>query len=118
MARILIAEQHPAVRRLLELRLEQLGHEPVLWTVGREVDVAEIDAVLVEPADAETLAFARELRREHPSLPIVISSVRGRTLETAWLRPAAHLVKPFALSRLERAVGDALALALPLGRAA
>lgn len=117
MARILIAENRQAVRRLMELRVERLGHEPVAWT-GQDVDAAELDAVLVEPADPEALAFARELRRAHPSLPIVISSVRERTLETASLRPTAHLVKPFALSRLERALADALALALPLGRAA
>jgi CheY-like chemotaxis protein len=117
MARILIAEQHPAVRRLLERRLQHLGHEPVTWN-GGDVAVETIDAALVEPADPETLAFARTLRRAQPDLPIVVSSVRGRTLETAWLRPAAHLVKPFAVSRLERALDDALALALALPRAA
>lgn len=115
MARILIAEKHPAVRRLLELRVQHLGHEAVVWT--DDVDPATIDAALVEPVDLETLSFARTLRRDHPELPIVISSVRGRTLETAWLRPSAHLVKPFALSRLQRALDDALALALPLARA-
>jgi CheY-like chemotaxis protein len=117
MARILIAENRQAVRRLMELRVEQLGHQPVTWT-GGAVHVAEVDVALVEPANPETLAFARQLRRDHPNLPIVISSVRERSLETAWLRPAAHLVKPYALSRLERALDDALAFALPLGRAA
>jgi CheY-like chemotaxis protein len=116
MARIVIAEKQPAVRRLLEVRLLQLGHEPVAWT-DEGLDRETLDAALVEPADPETLSFARMLRRDHPELPIVVSSVRGRTLESAWLRPAAHLVKPFALSRLERAVNDALALALPLARA-
>jgi DNA-binding response OmpR family regulator len=117
MARILIVEKQPTIQRLLELRITQLGHEPVVWT-DEETDPSEVDAAVVEPADPETLAFARELRRTDPSLPIVISSVRERTLESAWLRPAAHLVKPFALSRLERALDQALALALPLGKAA
>jgi CheY-like chemotaxis protein len=116
-ARILVAEKHPAVRLLLERRLEHLGHEPVAWD-GGDAAVETVDAALVEPADPETLAFARTLQRDHPDLPIVVSSVRGRTLETAWLRPAAHLVKPFAVSRLEQALDAALALALPLPRAA
>lgn len=117
MARILVAEKHPAVRRLLALRLEQLGHEPVAWD-GGHAEVETIDAVLVEPADPETLAFVRALRRDEPDLPIVVSSVRGRTLETAWLRPVAHLVKPYGIGRLERALDDALALALPFATAA
>jgi CheY-like chemotaxis protein len=117
MARILVAEKHPSVRRLLELRLERLGHEPVAWD-GGDVAVETVDAALVEPADPETLALARTLRRSHPDLPIVVSSVRGRTLETAWLRPTAHLVKPFAVSRLEHALDAALALALPVAKAA
>jgi CheY-like chemotaxis protein len=116
MARILVAEKHPAVRRLIELRLEQLGHQPVAWD-GGDVAVETVDAAVVEPDDLETLSFARTLRRDHPHLPVVISSARGRTLETAWLRPAAHLVKPYSLSRLERALDDTLALALPLARA-
>ena len=116
MARILLAEKHPTVRRLLELRLEQLGHEPVACD-GRTEIGETVDAAIVEPADPETLWFARLLRRDYPNLPIVFSSSRGRTLETAGLRPAAHLVKPFALSRLERALDDALALALPLAHA-
>jgi CheY-like chemotaxis protein len=116
MARILVAEKHPSIRRLLELRVEQLGHEPVAWD-GGSAAVETVDVVILEPADPETLWFARMLRRDHPELPIVIASSRGRTLETAWLRPAAHLVKPFALSRLERALDDALALALPFAKA-
>lgn len=116
MARILVAEKHPAVRRLLELRLERLGHVPVAWD-DPAVPLETVDAALVEPADPETLAFARTLRRDDPDLPIVVSSVRGRSLETASLRPTAHLVKPFAISRLERAVDDALALAWPMAQA-
>jgi CheY-like chemotaxis protein len=116
MARILVAEKHPAVRRLLEVRLERLGHVPVGWD-DPAVALETVDAAVVEPADAETLAFARSLRRSDPDLPIVVSSSRGRTLETASLRPAAHLVKPFAISRLERAVDDALALSWPLAQA-
>jgi len=48
----------------------------------------------------------------------VVSSSRGRTPESASLRPAAHRVKPSGLDRLERALDDALALALPFARVA
>ena len=113
MARILVADKDPAVRRLLEARLDHLGHEPVSWD-GETAAVHGIDAALVEPSDPETLWFARVLRRDQPHVPIVVSSSRGRTLETASLRPSAHLVKPFALSRLERALDDALAPDYPL----
>lgn len=117
MARILVVEKQPAARRLLEFRLEQLGHEAVAWN-GADVALETIDAALVEPADPEALSFARAVRRAQPDLPIVVCSSRGRTLETAWLRPAAHLAKPYAVSRLERALDDALALALPFAKVA
>ena len=117
MARILVVENGPPARRLLEFRLEQLGHQPVAWD-GGDVAVETIDAALVEPADPDALSFARALRAADPDLPIVISSVRGRTLETARLRPVAHLLKPFAASRLERALDDALARSWPLPHAA
>jgi DNA-binding LytR/AlgR family response regulator len=113
MARILLAETNHSVRRLLELRIESLGHEPVVWD-GGDVAATTVDVAIVEPADRASLSLARTLRRADPDLPIVVSSVRGRTLESAWLRPAAHLVKPYAASRLERALDDALALSLPL----
>jgi CheY-like chemotaxis protein len=115
-ARILVAEKHPSVRRLLELRLERLGHEPVAWA-GDGIELEDVDAAVVEPADPETLSFARSLRRDDPHMPMVVSSVRGRTLESASLRPAAHLVKPFALSGLERALDAALAPAWQLAAA-
>jgi CheY-like chemotaxis protein len=116
MARILIAEKHPTVRRLLELRVERLGHEAVAWA-GGAVAPQSVDAAVVEPADEETLSVARSLRKADPHLPIVFSSVRGRTLESASLRPAAHLVKPFALSGLEQALDSALAPAWQLAHA-
>jgi CheY-like chemotaxis protein len=116
MARVLIADDNPAVRRLLELRLLRLGHEPLTWA-GEEVDPEDIDLLIVEPAGSAPLALARELRSRAAGLPIVISSIRPRTLETARLRPTAHLLKPFALSRLQRALDSALEAAYPLARA-
>jgi CheY-like chemotaxis protein len=117
MARILVADTNPAMRRLLELRLARLGHEALPWD-GDDPGDADVDLAIVETADVEALALARALRRARPELPIVVSSSRGRSLETASLAPAAHLLKPYALSRLAAALDVALELARPLARAA
>jgi CheY-like chemotaxis protein len=106
-ARILILEPNPDVRLLFEAQLRQLGHDPVVWEHG-PVDLESLDCAVVEPAPAEALERARELRRELPDLPIVFISTRPPSVETAALRPRRHLVKPVLLGRLERLLDEAL----------
>ena len=67
-----------------------------------------MDVAVIEPATPPGLRLARQLRAERPSLPLVIASVRAPSQVTRMLEPAAHVVKPFRLADLGRAVEAAL----------
>lgn len=106
MARILICEPHDDISALLELVVRRLGHEPV---TGRET--GPVDAAVIEPGEEDGLRLARELRAR--DVPVLFTSIYPPEAEVLALEPTAYLVKPFPLYALERALGDALALAVP-----
>ena len=105
MARILIVEPHAYIRRLLELVVLRLGHEPVVTSEGLP-DPEEIDAGVIEPGDGSGLALARRLRAR--GCPIVLTSIFPAGAEARSLEPVAYLVKPFPLHKLERALASVL----------
>jgi CheY-like chemotaxis protein len=107
MARVLIYEPDAALRQLLELQVEHLGHEVA---DGTEL----FDIAVIEPAEPTGLELASELRDLLPHLPIVFASTHHPTSETHALRPHAHLVKPFGLRRLGSALAGAVEM-LPVG---
>jgi DNA-binding response OmpR family regulator len=107
-ARILIVEPHPDIRRLLELVVRRLGHEPVVRRDGQPEPEA-IDAGVIEPGDGSGLLVARQLRAR--GLPVVLTSIYPADAEARSLEPAAYLVKPFPLHRLERALTAVLPIA-------
>jgi hypothetical protein len=105
-ATILIVDPDSATRSLLELLCERLGHAaigPREWVGGMEPDL-----LLLEPASRPGLRLARGVRRRFPHLPILCVSIDGPSGETIALRPAAHVMKPFRRSQLERALEHAL----------
>jgi DNA-binding response OmpR family regulator len=103
-ARILLDEPHPDVRQLMEVVVRRLGHEPVARSAD-DLRLDGIEAAIVEPASGG-LALARRLR-EH-DVPVVFTSIFPAEDETLALEPAAYLVKPFALHKLESALAAAL----------
>ena len=106
MATILIVDPDSATRSLLELLCERLGHRPIgprEWIEGQEPDL-----LLLEPASRPGVRLARGYRRRFPRLPILCVSIDGPNDETTSLAPAAHLMKPFRRSQLERALEQAL----------
>jgi DNA-binding response OmpR family regulator len=105
-ARVLISEPHPDSRALFELVVRRTGHEPV--GLGELADREPPELMILEPASGEALAIARQLRRRLEDLPIICASIRPANGETAALRPAAYLVKPFRLAELEAALTSAL----------
>lgn len=110
MARVLIAEPEPDLRLLAEQAVLELGHEPLsvdAHTAGCRVDVL----LLATSADAVELAQA--LRRRQPELPIVTLGTVAAGPETHALRPVEHLVKPYTLRDLQRALGRAHAARRP-----
>lgn len=107
MARILIAEPEPDLRLLAEQAVLELGYEPVLleaYTGGTPVDV-----LLLATSDG-AVAIAHAHRRSDPALPIVCVGTLGLTAEIRRLEPVAHLLKPYTLSDLARALTRAVAI--------
>lgn len=105
MARILVVEPHPEVRELLERVVARLGHEAV---VESDPDPLGVDLVLVEPQGWGAVDLAQRAR-EASGAAVLCISVAPPTEASRALEPVAHMVKPFALSELDRAVLDALA---------
>jgi len=108
MARILISEPHPDLRVLIEAVVRRTGNEPVGHgeLIGEDATPA---AMILEPASADGLAAAAQLRRQLEDLPIICASIFPPTDESTALGPVAHLIKPFRLRELEAAIVSALA---------
>ena len=106
-ARVLISEPHPDSRALFELVVRRAGHQPV--GLGELADRDPPELMILEPASGEALAVAHQLRRRLEDIPNICVSIRPANGETAALRPAAYLVKPFRLAELEAALTAALA---------
>jgi CheY-like chemotaxis protein len=123
MAKILVIDDEPQVRRLIRQMLTRAGHEVAeaadgvegLATVRKQLpDVIITDILMPNKEGIETI---RDVRREAPGLPIlVISGNAGSTLymEMAKMLGAhAALAKPFRSAELLRAVDDLLAQVPP-----
>lgn len=110
MARILISESHPEVRKLLIRMVSTLGHEPVCAHAPRPGFLDGVDVVLVEPATPSGAVLAYATQLIDPEMPIVCVTVApDPEINVAF---AAILVKPFTLLGL----GCAIQLALGRGR--
>lgn len=102
--KIVICEPDPEVRELLGHVVVRLGREACSELNGGR----DIDALLVEPADVESIELAIAVRSACPGVPVVCLSVDPPTAGSRRLEPVAHLLKPFALPELERALHKAL----------
>jgi hypothetical protein len=103
-ARVLICEPHPEVRELLRRVVVRLGHEPLL----DDADLGPVDAILLEPAHSPSVERAQAFRAVDGGTPIVCASIELPDAGSRRLRPAAYLVKPFALPDLEHALKGVL----------
>jgi hypothetical protein len=102
---VLIAEPEPDLRLLAEQAVLELGHEPVLLDPGAAGAYADV-LLLADSRDA--VAIARAHRRLDPALPIVCLGTLGAGADIRRLRPVAHLLKPYTLSDLARALALAV----------
>jgi len=107
MARILISEPHPDLRVLIEAVVRRTGNEPV--GRGELIGGDAPAAMILEPASADALAAAAQLRSRLEELPIICASIFPPSDESCALSPVAHLIKPFRLRELEAAIVSALA---------
>jgi len=107
-ARIFILEPEPELRELLARVVARLGHEPIQH-VEATSDVEVGDVVIVEPGDEKAYAGALAIHRRLPEVPIVCVSVYSEVPGDAKaLDPVAHVLKPFRLAEVERAIETAV----------
>lgn len=113
MSVILICEPNDDTYALLELVVRRLGHEPLRCDGHLDEStalslVAELHSGLglIEPGMPGAFAVAERLHRA--GVPLVFASIFPPDEETVRLHPFAHLVKPFPLQLLQRALADAL----------
>jgi len=133
--RILIADPHPAIARLLARMLERLGYKPVVLdmrgvqSASRGAQSASVqphgvrptpavlrsaDALLIEPTMPGALALARTARVANPALAILGEgpSLPDRREWDRWLQvavPVGHLAKPFTSAQLDVLLQQGLA---------
>lgn len=120
MARVLVVEDDPDIRQLVELRLRGLGHRVVSAPSGAEAltviadrgapEVIVLDVAMPGMTGLEVL---RALRADpaHAALPAVFLSARVRPEDIAAGEElgAIYLTKPFVVSALAAAIDKALA---------
>ena len=106
--RVLVADDEPAVRRLLQHILEARGFEAVLAASGREaIERADRDLacalVDLRMPELDGLGVLTQLQRRQPQLPVVIMSAVAEPPDVAEARAkgaAEFLAKPFDVERL------------------
>ena len=121
MARVLVVEDDPDIRQLVELRLRGLGHRVVSAASGAEAlsviaergapEVVVLDVAMPGMTGLEVL---RTLRAdpEHAHLPAIFLSARVRPEDIAAGEALGviYLTKPFVVSALAKAIEKALAV--------
>ncbi|PRY18196.1 response regulator [Kineococcus rhizosphaerae] len=119
MARVLVVEDDPDIRQLVELRLRGLGHRVVSAPSGPEAlaviadrgapEVVVLDVAMPGMTGLEVLRTLRA-QPEHADLPAIFLSARVRPEDIAAGEElgALYLTKPFVVSALAGAIDKAL----------
>ena len=120
MSRVLIIDDEPAVRAVLQLMLHGHGHEVWTASTGQEgvhcasaedPDVIVCDLFMPGKNGVETI---RELRRDFPDIRVIAMSGGGQHGQTDLLRVArglgiaAVLLKPFCMADVSNVMRAAL----------
>lgn len=126
MARVLLVEDDPDLRVLVEVRLKRLGH--LVLTVGSAVEALEVLAVKGPPDVAvldvvmpgmSGLELLTRLRADPAlaALPAVFLSgrVEPADIEAGRALGATYLTKPVVITALAAAIDEALLVAAPDG---
>lgn len=113
---ILVADDESIIRDTLRIVLTRLGHDPVCVPDGRKALAAlqarPFDLIITDllMPDFDGLELITEVRRTHPSVPIMAISGGGRISGNDYLRMAKKLgaisilSKPFTPEDVEAAV--------------
>ncbi len=108
MSRILVADDEPAIRKVVRDALEREGHEVVTAIDGKEAlerfDEGTFDLVVTDLAmpHVDGLELVKEIRRRSP-LPILVLTVRSEEREKVRLLDEGaddYVTKPFGVAEL------------------
>src|SRR3970040_287536 len=116
-ARILVVEDEPKMRRLLELQLGEAGYTVVLAATAEEglkrlgQDSADLVVTDLKLPGMDGLKFLQALKKHDALLPVIIMTAYG-TVETAVeaMKAGAHdyVLKPFSMEEMKLIIGRAL----------
>jgi DNA-binding response OmpR family regulator len=108
MAKILVSEADPDVRRLLAVLVRRLGHDAVVLDAGAEAPPRG-DLLLLEPLSRRCLEQARAVRSDAPDVPVICMG--SLTDEGGFLLggPVGFLPKPFTLEQMRERIVQTLA---------
>jgi len=119
MARVLVVEDDPDIRVLLEVRLRRVGHLVVGVGSGEEAlsvlagkgapDIAVLDVLMPGMSGLDLLTRLRQ-DSAYTSMPAIFLSGRVQPSDIAAGRAlgATYLTKPLVLSALAQAIDEAL----------
>jgi two-component system KDP operon response regulator KdpE len=108
MSRVLVADDEPAIRKVVRDALEREGHEVVTAIDGKEAlerfDEGDFDLVVTDLAmpHVDGLELVKEVRRRSP-LPILVLTVRSEEREKVRLLDEGaddYVTKPFGVAEL------------------
>lgn len=128
MASVLVVDDDPDLRDLLEHRLRRAGHVVVAAGSGQQAldllaagggcpDVAVLDVLMPGLSGLELLARLRQ-DPTYADMPAIVLSgrVQREDVALATALGAVHLGKPVSLAALLQAVGDATSPGVPAAR--
>ncbi len=117
--RILVVDNEPKMRRILELSLKNLGHEVEQAGDGREalaaIERGAFDLVLsdLRMPNMDGIALLQALRERGEDVPVIVLTAYG-TIETAVaamkLGAVDYILRPFEIETIELAVSRVLAM--------
>lgn len=111
--RILVVDDDPDIRQVLQDRLNSYGYHVETAINGREaLDALKRNAfdgmVLdIRMPEIDGIEVLRQTRKSHPALPVVMvtaSTVRNSVIEAMGVGAQAYLLKPFDAVQLKQAV--------------
>ncbi len=124
MAKVLVVDDAPELRRLLEVRLRQSGHRVVSAGSGEEAlqvlaekgapDVAVLDVLMPGMSGLDLCARLRE-EPAYSHIPVIFLSgrVAPEDIDAGVQLGATYMTKPVVVTALNHAIDKALASTLP-----
>ncbi|MEJ8846726.1 sigma 54-interacting transcriptional regulator [Variovorax rhizosphaerae] len=122
-ARLLVVDDDPDMLRLLSMRLNSAGYQVTAVTSAEsaltQLEIEHPQLVLsdVRLPGKDGLALFDEIRKRHPSLPVILLTAHGTipdAVEATARGVFTYLTKPYEARELLEKIGQALALGAPV----